>query len=101
MEDFFKIVKQAGSIKRVPKEKISKIVKRAALLIGSQEVKYLADKFYLWWQLLGAVEKKIENCKKITSLIWFKSNQWEIKMKNGLVVKPTDNYYEGYESSCK
>ena len=31
VEDFVKIVKQAGSIKRDHKEKISKIVKRVAL----------------------------------------------------------------------
>ena len=37
VEDSVKIVKRAGSIKRDCKEKISKIVKRAALLIGSWE----------------------------------------------------------------
>ena len=38
MEDFVKIVKRAGSVKRDPTEKkMSKIVKRVALLIGSQE----------------------------------------------------------------
>ena len=35
--DIVKIFKRAGSIKRDPTEKIWKIVKRAALLIGSQE----------------------------------------------------------------
>ena len=45
MEDFVKIVKRAGSIKRDPKEKNLKRVKRAALLIGSQEyTKTLIDK---------------------------------------------------------
>ena len=37
VEDIFKIVKRACSIKRDPTEKIWKIVNRAALLIGSQE----------------------------------------------------------------
>ena len=37
VEDFVKIVKRAGSIKRDPKEKKSQIVKRVALLIGSLE----------------------------------------------------------------
>ena len=37
VEDFVRIVKRAGSIKNDPKEKISKIVKLAALLIGSLE----------------------------------------------------------------
>ena len=37
MEDFVKIVKQAGSIKRAGTEKVWKIVKQATLFIGSQD----------------------------------------------------------------
>ena len=36
-EDFVKIVKRAGSIKKDPTKKNLKIIKRAAHLIGSQE----------------------------------------------------------------